>query len=303
MLFRNLQIYQFSQEFSLDLNQLQQQLHAAGFVPCAQQAQKSIGMVSPYSKTAALDKAMFAAVDHALLLCARREDKVLPAASVRDALDAEVAKIEAAEARKVGKKEQSELKDEIIFSMLPRAFSRSRFIYACIDLQAQLLIVDAASSALAEEFCECLREAVGSLPIAPWSLECAPHVAMTSWLKAQAAPGDFALADMCELKGSDNTQGTVRISHFELESDEVHTHLDKGRIATKLRLSFAERLHFVLDDKLELKQLKFLEVVQEQRDNAIEAGADKNALVDADFAILLGELRLLLPELSQALTA
>lgn len=301
MLFRNLQIYAFKQKFSQDLAQLEQNLQAARFVPCSQQALSSIGFVSPVQPKNPAPKSWLLAANNAILLCACREEKVLPAGSVRDELEREVIKIEQQQGYKVGKKQKAELKDDIIFNMLPRAFCRSRLIYAYIDLSRDLLIVDAPSSKLAEAFCECLRHAIGTLPVGAWSLEVAPQLNMTRWLREGKAAAGFVLGDMCEL--ADGEKGKVRISNLELAGEEIQTHLDAGRLATKLRLFYGERLGFTLDAKLEIKQLKFLDVVQEERADSLSQSADAAAGVDADFAINVLELRQLLPALEQALTA
>src|SRR5690606_23539546 len=103
----------------------------------------------------------------ALLICLREEKKLLPASVVREALDERIREVEDREMRKVRKREREQLKEEIIFELLPRAFTRSTNTYGYIDTQAGMVVVDASTWRKAEHFTERLRDALGSLPIAP----------------------------------------------------------------------------------------------------------------------------------------
>ncbi len=70
------------------------------------------------------DELVFAA-DKTLGISLKREERVLPGAVIKTALDGKIAKIEAEEARNVSRKERQELKEQIIDDLLPRAFTRA----------------------------------------------------------------------------------------------------------------------------------------------------------------------------------
>ena len=70
------------------------------------------------------DELVFAA-NKTLGISLKREERVLPGAVIKTVLDEKIAKIEAEEARKVGRKERQELKEQIIDDLLPRAFTRA----------------------------------------------------------------------------------------------------------------------------------------------------------------------------------
>jgi recombination associated protein RdgC len=74
--------------------------------------------------------------------------------------------------------------------------------------------------------------------------------------------------------------------------------LAAGKLPTRLALTFDDRVSFVLTEKTEIKRLQFLDVVREQLD---DKETDAQALFDAGFALMTGELRLLLPALVEAL--
>ena len=72
-----------------------------------------------------------------------------------------------------------------------------------------------------------------------------------------------------------------------------------GKCVTKLALTWADRMGFVLTDDLTLRRLSFLDLLQ---DEAKSAGAvDAEEQFDANLAIMAGELGKLLPELIDVL--
>lgn len=69
------------------------------------------------------------------MLCGKKEEKVVPGSVVNEMLQERISEIEEREARKLPAKERNRLKDELIFELLPRAFSFSKKTYAYIDSQ------------------------------------------------------------------------------------------------------------------------------------------------------------------------
>lgn len=117
---------------------------------------------------------------------------------------------------------------------------------------------------------------------------------MTAWLVAGQAPADFTFGDVCELQEGGETGGVVRCRGQDLTGDEIRAHLDAGKQAVQLGLIWKGRVAFVLDEALLVRRLHFLDVVQE----SLRDGADSaEALFDAEFALMTGELALLLPHL------
>ena len=142
MLFKNLLIYRFTQSFTLDPESLHQQLAAMPFRPCGSQELSTFGWVAPVGDG---DAPLVHAANGCQMICLQRQSRLLPAAVVNDALAERVADIEAREARRPGKKERTDLKDEIVFELLPRAFTRTGRLYAYIDPGAGLLMVNSGS--------------------------------------------------------------------------------------------------------------------------------------------------------------
>ena len=294
MWFRNLQIYQLYQDFELTAEALHEQLEADRFTPCGSLQLQSQGWVSPLGR----DWQMLThASNGCIMVCARREDRLLPSAVVREALADKVAEIEAAETRHIGRKEQTQLKDEIIQDLLPRAFTRSSRQYAYIDSKNGWIVVDSTTPKKAEELISLLRESLGSLKARPTQVEQSPSAVMTGWLQ-QTPAADFVVQDECELVEPVEGGSIVRCRRQDLASDEIGVHLEAGKLVAKLAVEWQERLSCVLSDDLSVKRLRFLDLVMEEAGD-IQTD-DEAARFDADFALMNMELSRFIPAMLQA---
>jgi recombination associated protein RdgC len=119
---------------------------------------------------------------------------------------------------------------------------------------------------------------------------------MSDWLLSGEPAAGFTVDRECELKSDDEMKSVVRYARHRLDIDEVRAHIQSGKRPTRLALTWAERVSFVLTEGLQLKRLDFLDGVYEDRPSV---GADE--AFDADVAIATAELRRLIPDLIEAL--
>ena len=98
MWFKNLQLFRLSGDFTHSTTDIENKLTDHLFEPCGKTEPSRYGWVSPFGDH---NDQLVHSAGGFLLLCAKKEERVLPAAVVREQLDERVAKIEAAEARKV----------------------------------------------------------------------------------------------------------------------------------------------------------------------------------------------------------
>jgi len=297
MWFRNLLVYRFTQDINLDAERLTQLLAAKPAKPCASGELSSYGFIAPLGKGE--DAPLVHASSGFLLIAASKEERLLPGAVVKDALKEKIEEIETAQMRKVYRKEREQMQDEIVQSLLPRAFIRRSQTFAAIAPALGLLLVNGASANRAEELLSTLREAIGSLPLRPASVKIAPSATMTDWLKTQQAAESFALQGDCELRDTHEDGGIVRCQRQDLASEEIQLHLSSGKIVTQLALDWQEKITFVLDDKLVIKRLRFSDVLTEQA--ATDGGDDALAEQDASFTLMMLTLSEFLPALFEAL--
>ncbi len=165
MWFRNLLVYRLTQDLQLDADSLEKALGEKPARPCASQELTTYGFTAPFGKGP--DAPLVHVSQDFFLISARKEERILPGSVVRDALKEKVDEIEAQQMRKVYKKERDQLKDEIVQTLLPRAFIRRSSTFAAIAPSLGLILVDSASAKKAEDLLSTLREALGSLPVTP----------------------------------------------------------------------------------------------------------------------------------------
>ncbi|CBL45832.1 DNA recombination-dependent growth factor [gamma proteobacterium HdN1] len=297
MWFRNLLMYRFTQTIDLSPDTIEAALASKAARACGSQELATYGFFPPLGKSA--DGPLVHASNGFLLLAARREERILPSSVVRDGVQEKIEEIEIAQARKVYKKEREQIKDEVIQSLLPRAFLRRTPTYAAIAPALGLVIVDSASFAKAEDFLSTLREALGSLPVRPISVQIAPSATLTEWVKTQQAAADFTILDECELRDAKEEGSVVRCKRQDLASEEIGRHLDAGKQVTQLSLNWQDKISFVLDEKLSIKRLRFEDLLQEQALN--DGGDDYLSQQDASFTLMMLTLTEFLPRLLDVL--
>ncbi len=281
MWFKNIRAYRLSAPFDLSPEKLAEQLAARVFTPCAKSQALALGWVAPVGDE---DAPLVHAAGGRMLLKLRREEKLLPSSVVREQLDEKVAAIEEEQARKVYRKERLNMKDEIVQDCLPRAFSRSTYIGAYIDVAARWIFIDSASAARAEELLNLLRDCIGSFPVLLPQVNDAPTATMTGWLVHRNLPQDFELGTECELREPGEEGGVVRCRGVDLSSEEVETHLHAGKQVARLALHWDDRVSLLLAEDLCLRRLRFADALMKENEDIPEA--DEAARLDADFALM-----------------
>jgi recombination associated protein RdgC len=293
-LFKNVRLYKLDDPSVVDPQALEGQLATRRFRPCGPLESTTLGWAPPLGEQA---EALVHAVNGCLLVCARRQERLLPSSVVAETLDERVAEIEDREARSIGRKERRQLRDQVLTEMLPQAFKRSRRVQAYLDMEAGWALVDAASDKAAEELLELLRETIGSLPVHPARPAQAPEALMTAWVTQGSAPDGLTLADECELRDARDERSVVRCRGQDLTGEEISTHLRAGKQVVKLALDWQERIAFVLQDDLSLKRLRFADaLIEEAAEPDVE---DETVRRDAEFVIMTHELRGLLQRLQE----
>ncbi len=291
MWFKQISFYPVSPENMPDTQTLSVKLAEAEFVPVQGLDWFSEGFAAPQGFSPEL---VFAA-DFTDSVALKKEERVLPAAVIRDMLDERVAQIQDSEGRSVGKKEKQELKEQITDDLLPRAFTRSGRIQAVFDRKHGFLLVNQAAAAKAENLLLKLREALGSLEARLPRTAQSPAALMTQWLQNGAAEGGFELGNDCELKGAGDVVPTVKISNAELAAEEVVQHVKNGKTVTQLGLVWREQIAFILTQDFTLKRIQYLDTVQEEAESY---GDDAASLAFASQVLMAESLGVMLHELA-----
>jgi recombination associated protein RdgC len=168
-----------------------------------------------------------------------------------------------------------------------------------IDPQAGWLVVDTSSPKRGDDVLSALRDTLGECPFFPLATAQSPMSCMTAWLSKGDAPGKFSLDQDCELKSGGDDPAAVRFAKHGLEGDDVRRHVKDGKSVTQLGLTWNDRIRLVLADPGVVRRLRFETIEQDRAENEPTGKAEDQ--FDADFALMCGELGLLLGDLLAAL--
>ena len=296
MWFKNLQLFRLPEGWAMTPAGLEEALGRYPLAPCTGLQSTSQGWVSPRG-----NQQLVYSFEKQLLIAMGVEDKILPASVVNDVAAEKAEKMEAERGFKPGRKMLRQIKDEVTVSLLPRAFARRKVMRAWLDPQSGWLVVDAASSGAAEDLVEFLRTSLGgSFAATRVEPDRSSVSAMTDWVTSGRAPGNFDIHDECELCSTDQERATVRYLRHSLEGEDIRRHISNGKVVIRLGLLWNERLSLVMDDKLQLKRFKFVDINEVAEEAQSE---DPDEQFDLDFVLMSGELRKLLDELMSALGA
>jgi recombination associated protein RdgC len=293
MWFRNLQIYRLPENWGLTAEALAEKLAAHPFQPCGSQDMASRGWTSPTK-----DDRFVMAVGGQFLIALAVEQKLLPSSVVNEVAADKAEIIEAQQGFKPGRKQMKEIKEAVLQELLPRAFTRRRTAFAWINPIAGWLVVDASSPARAEEILDALRDSLDELPVKMIKTQLSPVSVMTDWLIANQATGNFTIDLDCELRAVTDEKAAVRYVRHALDGKDVQDHLAAGKLPTRLAMTFDDRISIVLTEKMEIKRVAFLDIIKEEAERQGDA-ADMQ--MEADFALMSGELSRLIPALLEVL--
>ena len=296
MWFKNLIVYRLPADWSLSAQELENKLAARALMPCGSFDMQSRGWVF----SSDLERYVHT-VNGQHLIALGVDQKLLPGSIVRQVATERAKEIAKEQGYPVGRRQMRELKMRVTEELRGRALTRKRITYAWIDPTHGWLVVDAAGEARAEELVETLRDTLGSLQVVLLETERSPSSALTAWLMLGDAPLTFTIDSDLELQAADQSKPTIRYVRHPLDGKEIRTQIQGGMHATRLGLTWRDRVSFVLNEKLHVKRVEFLLIDKDKPD---EGGSTNPAeQFDIDFTLMTGELAALLKDLAEALGA
>ena len=288
MWFKNLHIYQLTKPLEFSAEELSEKLNDFRFNPCGKMADKSIGWVSPIHRHRDY---LIHAASGCILFCMRKEQKMIPASAVKEALEEKVFELEEEFARKVYRKEKQSIKEDIVAAMLPKVYPRSSHIHAYFDTKSHRLYINASSAAQVDEFYELLTNTIGSFGAMQLVAKENPASIMSQWIKNQPPEnwrlsGEYLLKDpkddrVARFKDSNSPAGDAE-NHF------VNDLIEDGYVLQRLGIGYKTYLRALIQDELQIKNIKFDEEIIKENEEL--NGEDELIRFDADFALMTDTL-------------
>jgi recombination associated protein RdgC len=221
------------------------------------------------------------------------QDKLIPAAVVDREVSKRVKKIEKEQDRKVGKKERTSIKDEVIFEFLPKAFVVESSIEAFIDIENRLLVVDTSSASKADLLVSFLRKTFGSLDCFPIAVQSPIAFILTNWVDGSTRiPETLTLTGDYKLSSPEGEK-KAGMKGFSGNSVDLVSHLvtEDGNQVIELSARYTSLNHsgdlaFNFDENFRLKGIEHDHFDEEKYETA-----EASKLADCLFTgALLSEL-------------
>jgi recombination associated protein RdgC len=298
MYFKNAMIYRldFSQGEPLPTDfecaeHLDDALNKRPFVPCGSHDYETRGWVSPAGE------GLVATAGNFWMVCLQTEQKLIPTSYVNQVAQERARELEELQGFKLGRKQMKDLREQVAHELLPRAFTVRSKTYAYFDTIMDRLIIDASSPSKAEAMIQALRDTLDVFPVAPIRTMQSPVSAMADWLAAEEGPGGFTIDQDFSLRSPTEDRAEASFKRHDLSAAHVADHLKSGKLPTKVAMTYADRVSFVLTERLELRRIDLLDVV---RDTIADDAEDEAALFRAEFFLMGEELRALITNLIAA---
>ncbi|CAB3857379.1 Recombination-associated protein RdgC [Achromobacter aegrifaciens] len=293
MWFKNLKLYRLSAPWPLHGDELEDALARQAFHPGNNLEMQSIGWVPPRE-----NGGLAHVVGGQILLTLRAEKKLLPGTVINQLAKHRAQEIEEQQGYKVGRKLMKEIKERVTDELLPRAFSIYRDTRVWIDPINLWLVIDAATSSKADEVIGILAKCIDPFPLENLYVAQSPAAAMTGWLAEDEAPANFTIDQDTELRSSGQSGAAIRYVKHSINAEDVGRHIQSGKQCTRLAMTWADRVSFVLTEGLDIKRVSPLDVLKEGNEGIAPNDDEK---FDSDMLLMTGELAKLLAELVDVL--
>lgn len=293
MWFKQTQIFQLP-AIPYDPAKLATQLETLIFTPCLPSLPTSAGWVPPLEADDE-EIPLVHGINNSMLICLQFEEKILPAVVVRQELVKKIKEIELQYGRKVTPKQKYVLKEEIIQTLLPRAFSKFSRVYAYIDTKHNWLIIDTNSAQRVEKFIELFSKSLQLKEIQPLTKKLA--ATLTHWLVQQNYPQSFSIEKACVLRDPNKQNRIIRCQQQDLSANPIQLIIKDGCEVSQLALAWNDHIHFTLTDDFSLRSIKYQDEVIAQAQE-LEPETQRQQF-ETDFLIMSESLSRLLKDLTE----
>ena len=193
------------------------------------------------------------------------EKKSVPGPVVKAELADQVKKYTEQFGEKPNKGIIRDMKENIIATMLPRAFPKRSELLIWIDTEAQRVNFATSSAKAAEEAISFLHRALGDMPKTYLiDTKDTPQRAMTNWLLSDEPPSGFTVDDKCENVTPIEGKPTIKYVRHDLNGEEIRSYIGEGMVVTSLALTHNNEFSFMLNDKFVIKGIKSTDMINDR---------------------------------------
>lgn len=278
MLFKQIQLFKLTSPMQSSPNALAEKLLPFEFKPCLPSMPSSFGWVSPIDEEGA---PLTRGLNGCIMITLQIEEKIMPASVVALALKDKVKQIELSDGRRIRRKEKLTLKDDVVMTLLPRAFSKFTRINAYIDTRNGWLILNSTSASRTETFISMLKKAIGD---GIEAIEVAkPSSIITHWLKSQDYPKEFSIEKSCTLQDPNQQNRVIRCQQQDLFAGSIQDLVKDGCEAIQIGLCWQDRLSFVMANDFSIRSMHVTDDDTAEIKDELETKQQK---FDADFIMM-----------------
>lgn len=299
MWFKNAQIYRLPRGYALTADALAAALakFAFGQASDPSSAQNGASMENAGFIPPREGGALVHAVAGQFLIALQHETRLLPKSVVNQVVKAKAAELEEQQGFPPGKKARKELVERVTDELLPRAFPILKVIRAWIDPVNGWLVVDTPSPTRADDMVKALLKCVDRFPLESLRVMRSPAAMMTGWLEADEAPTGFTIDQDAELRATGESRAKISFVKHTLDPDKMRQHIAEGKQATRLAMTWQDRISFILTESLDIKRIAPLDVIKE----GVSTTHSDDERFDSDMTLMTGELNRLFADLVEAL--
>jgi len=292
MWFKNTQLFQLTSSFTASPEELAQMLETYHFEPCLPSLPDSHGWITPFEHVD--EGPLVYAANGFSLFCLQIEEKILPVAVIRRHVNDKVKEMEKKLDRKISSKEKLRIKDDVIFSLLPRAFTKITRIHAYLDTKNKQLVLNTTNTKHTELFMSAVQKSIDQLRLAAPELKDLSKL-MTGWLQKAVLPKAFSIEKDCVLQDDSQQSRVIRCKQQDLSAQPIQALLTDGCAVKQVALDWQDRVQFMLSNEFLLQSIKYDDALIEQARDV--EGSDEMQQFAADFVIMTETLRQLFAEL------
>lgn len=230
-----------------------------------------------------------------------KEERILPRQVIQRMLVEQIQALEIQRGYPVKRAEKLQLAEELEFQLLPKSFCVQKKLFGFIDLTQQHLVISSASNTQSSQLIALLRKSIADIVIEPYFSNIELSATFTHWvLHPESLPNHFSLASNCILIDASDEKKRFHCKGFELPSSEVCQLIEQGLTLSEISLIWQDRIEFTLTHDFAFKKIRCLDYLVDEFHELRDLDSDR-AQQDASLALLTGEWRSLLADLSKVL--